>query len=162
MDSSPEDARHGLRRSRRPAALPLRLADLPLVCASSSRGHRPGGDEPRRSPLLHWLVLLFVPALLLYPCLSFPLIEPDESRYAEIPREMLQRGDWITPRLQGEPYLEKPPLLYWRHGRQLPAVRRPRLGGTAAAGFSRSRLRIVALLLRPALPRRAGGVSRGA
>ena len=77
------------------------------------RGDRPGGDEPRRSPLLHWLVLLFVPALLLYPCLSFPLIEPDESRYAEIPREMLQRGDWITPRLQGEPYLEKPPLLYW-------------------------------------------------
>ena len=77
------------------------------------RGDRPGGDEPRRSPLLQLLVLLFVPALLLYPCLSFPLIEPDESRYAEIPREMLQRGDWITPRLQGEPYLEKPPLLYW-------------------------------------------------
>ncbi len=77
------------------------------------RGDRPGGDEPRRSPWLRLLVLLFVPALLLYPCLSFPLIEPDESRYAEIPREMLQRGDWITPRLQGEPYLEKPPLLYW-------------------------------------------------
>ncbi len=77
------------------------------------RGDRPGVDKPRRSPWLRLLVLFFVPALLLYPCLSFPLIEPDESRYAEIPREMLQRGDWITPRLQGEPYLEKPPLLYW-------------------------------------------------
>ncbi len=78
----------------------------------------PGGGEPRRSPaelprLVPLLIVLFVPALLLYPCLSFPLIEPDESRYAEIPREMLQRGDWVTPRLEGAPYLEKPPLLYW-------------------------------------------------
>ncbi len=72
--------------------------------------HPPTADPPR---LLSRLILLLVPALLLYPCLSFPLIEPDESRYAEVPREMLQRGDWITPRLQGEPYLEKPPLLYW-------------------------------------------------
>jgi 4-amino-4-deoxy-L-arabinose transferase-like glycosyltransferase len=50
---------------------------------------------------------------LLYPCLSFLLLEPDEGRYAEIPREMLQRGEWIVPYLQGEPYLDKPPLLYW-------------------------------------------------
>ena len=74
------------------------------------------GASPHDSERVHvasLLILLFVPALLLYPCLSFPLFEPDESRYAEIPREMLQHGDWITPRLQGEPYLEKPPLLYW-------------------------------------------------
>jgi 4-amino-4-deoxy-L-arabinose transferase-like glycosyltransferase len=51
--------------------------------------------------------------LLLYPCLSFYLFEPDEGRYAEIPREMLQRGEWIVPYLQAEPYLDKPPLLYW-------------------------------------------------
>ena len=59
------------------------------------------------------LLLLFLPGLLLYPCLSFYLFEPDEGRYAEIPREMLQRGEWIVPYLQGEPYLDKPPLLYW-------------------------------------------------
>jgi 4-amino-4-deoxy-L-arabinose transferase-like glycosyltransferase len=59
------------------------------------------------------LLLLAVPAVLLYPCLAFPLLEPDESRYAEVPREMLRGGDWVTPRLDGEPYLEKPPLLYW-------------------------------------------------
>ncbi|MBV9123227.1 MAG: glycosyltransferase family 39 protein, partial [Planctomycetes bacterium] len=41
------------------------------------------------------------------------LFEPDEGRYAEIPREMLLRGEWVIPYLQGEPYLDKPPLLYW-------------------------------------------------
>src|SRR5262249_46809437 len=58
-------------------------------------------------------LLLVVPAILLYPRLDFRLFEPDESRYAQIPREMLQRGDPIVPTLQGEPYLDKPPLFYW-------------------------------------------------
>ena len=41
------------------------------------------------------------------------LAEPDEARYAEIPREMIAARDFVTPRLNGVPYLEKPPLLYW-------------------------------------------------
>lgn len=58
------------------------------------------------------LALLFL--LLVLPGLgSTALMEPDEGRYAEIPREMLVSGDFVTPRLNGVLYFEKPPLYYW-------------------------------------------------
>ena len=60
--------------------------------------------------LLRWLIL----ALLWFGPLNTPhLFEPDEGRYAEIPREMVASGDWVTPRLDGIKYFEKPALQYW-------------------------------------------------
>src|SRR5580704_14962291 len=44
------------------------------------------------------------------------LLSTDEPRYAAIGRQMAFSGDWITPRLWGEPWFEKPPLLYWMTG----------------------------------------------
>lgn len=45
---------------------------------------------------------------------AFGLVGADEPRYAQIGREMLVRHDWIVPTLNGQPWLEKPVLLYWR------------------------------------------------
>ena len=40
-------------------------------------------------------------------------VGPDEPRYAWVAREMVESGDWVTPRLYGKPWFEKPPLYYW-------------------------------------------------
>ena len=53
-----------------------------------------------------WLVLLLLATLR-------PLAVPDEGRYGEIGRWMLQSGDWLTPRLNGIPFFHKPPYVYW-------------------------------------------------
>lgn len=62
---------------------------------------------------LLYLFALVIP--LAYCCMlgAFALAEPDEPRYAEIPREMIESGDWVTPRLNYVKYFEKPPLVYW-------------------------------------------------
>jgi len=44
---------------------------------------------------------------------SLPLSGADEPRYARIAQEMHDRGTWVTPSLEGKPWLEKPPLYYW-------------------------------------------------
>jgi 4-amino-4-deoxy-L-arabinose transferase-like glycosyltransferase len=60
---------------------------------------------------------------------SYPLLEPDEGRYAEIPREMLARGDFVTPRLNGVLYFEKPPFYYWLNAAALSLPGRPEVLG---------------------------------
>ena len=58
-------------------------------------------------------ILLAVSLLLFLPKLGMPLLDPDEGLYAEIAREMVTRGDWVIPHVNGLPYLEKPPLYFW-------------------------------------------------
>src|SRR4051812_3773386 len=91
---------------------PTRFLDwLPFLWARVLFPGAQAASTTIRLPSL--LLLVALPALLLYPTLSFRLLEPDEGRYAQIPKEMLARGDWVVPHLQGQPYLDKPPLLYW-------------------------------------------------
>ena len=56
----------------------------------------------------------FCAFLFFYGLGQFGLIGADEPRYAQVAREMLERHDWITPVLGGQPWLEKPPLYYWQ------------------------------------------------
>ena len=65
-------------------------------------------------------------AIAVFVCLfghlgAMGLVGPDEPRYVWIARAMAQTGDWVTPRLYGQPWFEKPILYYW----------------AAAIGFSR-------------------------
>jgi 4-amino-4-deoxy-L-arabinose transferase-like glycosyltransferase len=55
------------------------------------------------------------------------LLGPDEPRYAAISQAMAQTGDWITPRLWGKPWFEKPALLYWLTGAAFKAGLGPEL-----------------------------------
>lgn len=56
----------------------------------------------------------FCAFLFFYGAGQFGLIGPDEPRYAQVAREMLDRHDWVTPTLGGRAWLEKPPLYYWQ------------------------------------------------
>jgi 4-amino-4-deoxy-L-arabinose transferase-like glycosyltransferase len=70
--------------------------------------------DEHRTPLQDLATLFIVFGVLFFQFLGhLPLIDPDEGRYVEIPREMLERGDFITPTLNYVKYFEKPPLHYW-------------------------------------------------
>ena len=65
---------------------------------------------------IHWidiLVLLLALTITLLGIGSYGLYEPHEGHFAMVGQEMIWRNDWITPHLNGSPYLNKPPLLYW-------------------------------------------------
>jgi dolichol-phosphate mannosyltransferase len=63
--------------------------------------------------LLAFALLLLIAVFLCFCRLHSPLLEPEEARYAEIPRQMLAADRWIVPTLHGQDYLDKPPLFYW-------------------------------------------------
>jgi 4-amino-4-deoxy-L-arabinose transferase-like glycosyltransferase len=98
------------------------MNDTPPVVAT-----KPGDDSYRDISLrgfsprdltfrkISWAVLIL---LTLYVCYfshlgAFGFIGPDEPRYAWIARDMAESGDWVTPRLYGKPWFEKPVFYYW-------------------------------------------------
>lgn len=67
----------------------------------------------QRTPLACAILLGASLILLLWQLGAYGLIDVDEGRYAEVPREMFLSGDWLTPRLNFINFFDKPPLLYW-------------------------------------------------
>jgi 4-amino-4-deoxy-L-arabinose transferase-like glycosyltransferase len=77
----------------------------------------PTTENPRTGTAtrIGWAILI---VLTLYVCYfshlgAIGFVGPDEPRYAWIARDMMETGDWVTPRLYGKPWFEKPPLFYW-------------------------------------------------
>ncbi|MCX6348909.1 MAG: glycosyltransferase family 39 protein [Candidatus Aureabacteria bacterium] len=99
-------------------------------------------------------------ALLCYllPLGTRPLFIPDEYRYAEIPREMLDSGDWVVPRLGGLRYFEKPPLAFWLSGLSLAAFGRNPFAARLPSALSA----LSCALVLAALVRRMTGERRSA
>jgi 4-amino-4-deoxy-L-arabinose transferase-like glycosyltransferase len=59
------------------------------------------------------LVAITLSVFLLPLASGVPLLDPDEGLHAAMAREMAERGDWVTPRLLGEAFLDKPILFFW-------------------------------------------------
>lgn len=90
---------------------------------------RESGTESKAS-LARWAILTILGLTVCLAGMDMPLLEPDETRYAQIPREMLASGEMSVPLLDGEPYYDKPPLFYWAvassyrlFGESIPAAR---------------------------------------
>lgn len=69
--------------------------------------------ETRKSSRTTWILFLLFCIIWLVTLGTRTLVPSDEGRYAEMAREMALSGDWITPRLNGIKYFEKPPLQTW-------------------------------------------------
>jgi 4-amino-4-deoxy-L-arabinose transferase-like glycosyltransferase len=67
----------------------------------------------RLSPYLPVAFLTLAALVFLWGLGTWPLMEPDEGRNAEVAREMLQTGHWSVPQFNGLPYLDKPVVLFW-------------------------------------------------
>jgi 4-amino-4-deoxy-L-arabinose transferase-like glycosyltransferase len=88
---------------------------LDSPCVTTSTEIAPTKSRKELAARIGWLVLV---CATLYVCYfshlgAIGFVGPDEPRYAWIARDMAESGDWITPRLYGKPWFEKPPLYYW-------------------------------------------------
>jgi len=83
------------------------------VTESTNQVAKKNWDKP--AARIGWTILIVAT---LYVCYfshlgAIGFVGPDEPRYAWVARDMVETGDWVTPRLYGKPWFEKPPLFYW-------------------------------------------------
>src|SRR6266542_3370211 len=83
------------------------------LAASVSERQNPPMKGEVDSPRQPWWLLLLTLFTFFVLLGSRSLNEPDEGRYAEIAREMIELGDWLVPHFWYVPHLDKPPLTYW-------------------------------------------------
>jgi 4-amino-4-deoxy-L-arabinose transferase-like glycosyltransferase len=88
---------------------------LDSLCVTTSTEIAPTKSRKELAARIGWLALI---CATLYVCYfshlgAIGFVGPDEPRYAWIARDMAETGDWVTPRLYGKPWFEKPPLYYW-------------------------------------------------
>src|SRR6266853_664342 len=88
-----------------------RAIDFEEADANLSRHSAPTGRHGQ-------LVVLLVASLIFLGCIVSPpaLMDDMDATQAQIARTMLDSGDWVTARINGVIYLEKPPLKYWLIG----------------------------------------------
>jgi 4-amino-4-deoxy-L-arabinose transferase-like glycosyltransferase len=68
---------------------------------------------PERSGLATIILILVAAFIMFYNLGAVPLLDPDEPVYAETAKEMLSVGDFVSPRIYGEYWYDKPPMYYW-------------------------------------------------
>src|SRR5215471_606017 len=90
---------------------------LPLDEAMGHPGRPVGGSAARDSQhrFRYELIVVLVATVVFFGCAIGPpsLMDDVDAVQAQIARNMLDSGDWVTARLDGVAYLEKPPLIYW-------------------------------------------------
>ncbi len=90
------------------------------IPASGAMGNKSGNTgDTKAIPSRNWhtymagAAILLLGFVLIFTFLGFPLFDPDEPVYGETAREMIFSGDWLSPRIYGKFWYDKPPLFYW-------------------------------------------------
>src|SRR3982074_1774444 len=94
---------------------PVDAVPLDEKVGDTSRNPSSTGPGHGRQPSFDQLIVLLFAAVIFLGCIISPpsLMDDVDAVQAEIARNMLQSGDWVTPHLDGIAYLEKSPLKYW-------------------------------------------------